>query len=77
MYIERSENSTEETFPSEIDWTTVLYSSQALNQASMNYADEYAALIVKEGDIEENWRNWVEDKMPLIQPVLDELNALK
>jgi putative aldouronate transport system substrate-binding protein len=41
----------------------------------MNYGDEYAALIVKPGDIEANWKAWVEEKMPLIQPVLDELNG--
>lgn len=75
IYQERSDNSTEETFPSEINWTTKFFNSQALNQASMTYADEYAALIVKEGDIEKNWQDWVDSKMPLIQPVLDELNA--
>ncbi|MEG1427195.1 MAG: hypothetical protein RSC76_05855, partial [Oscillospiraceae bacterium] len=70
------ENSTEKTFPSQPDWTTVLYDSQAFNLASMTYADEYAALIVKEGNIEENWKAWVAEKMPIIQPVLDELNAI-
>lgn len=75
MYRERSDNSTEETFPAKIDWTTTFFSSQAMNQASMTYADEYASLIVKEGDIEKNWQDWVDSKMPLIQPVLDELNA--
>jgi putative aldouronate transport system substrate-binding protein len=41
----------------------------------MAMADEYAALVIKSGDIETNWRSWVNEKMVLIQPVLDELNA--
>ncbi|WP_322170630.1 ABC transporter substrate-binding protein [Acutalibacter caecimuris] len=67
--------SSEESFPSEIDWTVQLHDSQALNLASMTYADEYAAILVKDGDLEANWQAWVNEKMPLIQPVLDELNA--
>ena len=75
LHVIRQDNSTEQTFPSEPDWTVELHESQALNLASMNYGDEYAALIVKPGDIEANWKAWVEEKMPLIQPVLDELNG--
>lgn len=33
-----------------------------------------AQLILKEGDLETNWRNWVDEKMQLVQPLLDELN---
>ncbi|MDR2103144.1 MAG: extracellular solute-binding protein [Treponema sp.] len=75
MYLLREQHSTEASFPSEPDWNVVLHSSRALNLASMVYADEYSALIVKPGDIEANWRAWVREKMALIQPVLDELNA--
>jgi len=71
----RAAHSTEETFPSVIDWTPVLHSSQAMNLATMTYADEYAMLIAQDGDITTNWQNWVNEKMTLIQPVLDELNA--
>lgn len=35
---------------------------------------EYAQLILKEGDLETNWKNWVDEKMQLVQPFLDELN---
>ncbi len=73
LYELREEHSTEESFPSEPDWTKVFHDSQAMNLASMTYQDEYAALIVKDGDIEENWKAWVNEKMPMIQPVLDEL----
>ncbi|MDR0759046.1 MAG: hypothetical protein LBF74_02925, partial [Treponema sp.] len=67
--------STDTTFPPEPDWTVALHSSRALNMASMDYANEYSALIVKPGDIEANWRAWVNEKTPVIQPVLDELTA--
>jgi putative aldouronate transport system substrate-binding protein len=75
MYQMRESTSTVETFPPEPDWNVVLHSSRALNLASMVMADEYAALVIKSGDIEAAWRSWVNEKMPLIQPVLDELNA--
>lgn len=71
----RAKNSTEESFPSVVDWTPILHSSMAVTMASMVYEDEYANLIVAEGDVMENWQKWVDEKMNLIQPVLDELNA--
>ncbi|MDR0554656.1 MAG: extracellular solute-binding protein [Treponema sp.] len=77
MYILRAQSSTGETFPPEPDWNVVLHSSRALNLASMVMADEYAALVIKSGDPESNWRAWVNEKTPLVQPVLDELNAKK
>ena len=33
--------------------------------------------ILKGPDVEANWRAWVDEKMPLIQPVLDELTEMK
>ena len=59
----------------EPDWDLLSYSSQALNLASMTYADEYANIITKSGDFDTNYDQWVSDKMSMIQPVLDELNA--
>lgn len=58
-----------------IDWDVVFHSSNAMNQVQFTYPDEYSQLIVKDGDLRENWQNWVDEKMSLIQPVLDELNA--
>ncbi len=58
----------------ESDWDLLSYSSQALNLASMTYADEYANIITKSGDFDINYDQWVSDKMKMIQPVLDELN---
>ena len=75
MYEMRDQLSTDESLPAEPDWTVQLYSSQVLNLASMVYTDEYASLITKAGDLTANWQAWVNEKMPMIQPVLDELNA--
>lgn len=49
-------------------------STREKSQASMELSDEYAKLILKEGDLESNWRSWVEEKMAVVQPVLDQLN---
>lgn len=61
--------------PDEPDWIVSNHSSQALNLATMTYADEYSNIITKEGDFDANYDQWVADKMVMIQPVLDELNA--
>lgn len=61
---------------SEIDWDMEFYTSKAKDQAQLDYKTEYANLIVQPGDLEENWKAWVEEKMVLIQPYLDELNAM-
>ena len=58
-----------------VDWDLKSYSSQAMNVATMTYADEYANIITKAGDFDTNYDQWVSDKMQMIQPVLDELNA--
>ena len=58
----------------EVDWDLNGYSSQALNLATVTYADEYANIITREGDFDTNYDQWVADRMQMIQPVLDELN---
>jgi putative aldouronate transport system substrate-binding protein len=75
MYALRDSLSTNKTFAPDVDWVVQLHSSQALNLATLDYGDEYSALLLKAGDIEANWRAWVNEKMPIIQPVLNELNA--
>ena len=59
--------------PREYDYETL--SSREKSQATMDLADEYAKLILKDGDLEQNWRAWVAEKMVVVQPVLDQLNA--
>ena len=59
-----------------LDWTVVFHTSPARNQVGFTYPDEYVQLILREGDLYTNWQNWVNEKMPLVQVVLDELDAL-
>ncbi|MGZ7440671.1 ABC transporter substrate-binding protein [Paenibacillus sp. TH7-28] len=59
------------------DWTVQMYDSKAKNQATFEYEKEYANLILQDGDLETNWKKWVDGKLSLVQPVLDELNNLK
>ena len=49
-------------------------SSREKSQATMDLGDEYAKLILQDGDLEANWNAWVEEKMAVVQPVLDQLN---
>lgn len=73
FYELRDELSDETTLlPREYDYE--FYSSRAKTQANMDLSEEYAQLILKDGDLETNWKNWVDEKMQLVQPLLDELN---
>lgn len=73
FYRLRDELSDETTLlPREYDYEFL--STREKSQAKMELSDEYAKLILKEGDLETNWRNWVEEKMAVVQPVLDQLN---
>lgn len=58
------------------DWDAYFYDSDAKRRAVFNLAEEYAQLVVADGDMETKWNAWVEEKMQYVQPVLDELNAL-
>ena len=59
-----------------MDWTVLMHSSDAMSRIGFNYQDEYAAIVLQDGDVEANWRSWVETNAYLIDPVLEELNAL-
>ena len=73
FYELRDELSDETTLlPREYDYE--FYSSRAKTQANMDLSEEYAQLILKDGDLETNWKNLVDEKMQLVQPLLDELN---
>lgn len=60
----------------EIDWDQTFYVSKAKDQVQFDYGQEYANLILQEGDLEANWQKWVDNKMSLVQPYLDELNQM-
>ena len=73
FYELRDELSDETTLlPREYDYE--FYSSRSKTQVNVDLSEEYAQLILKEGDLETNWKNWVDEKMQLVQPFLDELN---
>ena len=65
MYVLREQLGDDKTMP-DVDWTSYFHSSTALNLASLNYAEEYAQLVVKEGNLEANWQAWFSEKMPII-----------
>jgi len=63
----------------EIDWTYTFHTSDAktrLGAVQAMYVDDYANLITKDGDLHENWQAWCADMQGIVQPVLDEMNAL-
>jgi putative aldouronate transport system substrate-binding protein len=60
-----------------LDYDSYFYSSPAMARTTMNLPDEYAAIVLKGPNVEANFNAWVREKMPLIQPALNELNALK
>ncbi|MEK4482683.1 extracellular solute-binding protein [Paenibacillus sp. FSL R5-0876] len=77
LFKEKAELALKDKATAEYDWDYQLYDSKAKNQASFDYATEYTNLILKPGDLETNWKEWVKSKQSLVQPVLDELNNLK
>jgi len=74
LYRERCQIATAATFP-KIDWDLYCFDSPSMRKVQFDYDTELCSLVLMEGDIETNWRNWVESKMPLIEPVLEELNS--
>ena len=58
-----------------VDWNVMLHSSEAMNRISVAYGEEYATIILQDGDVEQNWKDWVASYDYLIAPVLEELNA--
>lgn len=74
LYSERCKIATPDTF-TKVDWDLYCYDSPNMRKASFDYNTELAGLVTMDGDIEKNWRKWVKAKMPVIQPVLDELNT--
>ena len=74
LYAERCKIATPDTF-TKVDWDLYCYDFPSMRKASFDYNTELANLVTMDGDIETNWRKWIESKMPIIQPVLDELNS--
>lgn len=77
LYANRVEMGTPETFAA-TDWTVFTHDSPARRKIAFDYKTECANLVTNAGSLEElevNWLAWIEAQMPMIQPVLDELNA--
>ena len=74
FYLLRDELGQDNTTFVDIDYNVLFYTSPARSQASMELREEYAQLVLMDGDLETNWRKWVDEKMLVIQPVIDELN---
>ena len=75
FYEMKKENSTLDTFPT-LDWDVFLSDSINLSKVSIDYATDYAELAVMDGDLEKNWKDWIDSQMPMIQPALDDLNSM-
>jgi putative aldouronate transport system substrate-binding protein len=72
----QKESLSDETTIALTDYDLYFYDSPAMRRAVFDMPKEYAELVLMEGDIEANWNNWVAEKMQVVQPVIDELNAL-
>ncbi len=58
-----------------VDYDLTLFSAPNFDKVSIPYGDEYARLVVADGDIEANWKAWIAEKRAQIDAVLEELNA--
>jgi len=76
MYATKERMSTPQTVQ-RTNWTEFFHDSTSRRMASLPISDMFTELIMMDGDIETNWLNWVDAQRPLIDPVLDELNALR
>lgn len=74
IYAERCEIATPETF-TKVDWDIYTYSSPAQSKVAFDYGIEYSSLVTMGGDIEANWKSWVDSKMSIVQPVIEEMDA--
>ncbi|MBQ7521132.1 MAG: ABC transporter substrate-binding protein [Clostridia bacterium] len=75
LYIIKNELADEKSI-APVDWTVLMHSSDAMSRIGFTYPDEYAAIVLQDGDVEQNWKDWVSTNSYLIDPVLDELNEL-
>lgn len=77
MYMYKVKMGTPESFP-KTDWNVFTHDSPSRRQVNYQYKDEYANLVSNAksaDDLKANWSAWVKSQMPLVQPVLDELDA--
>lgn len=58
----------------ELDDVGMSYASPNAAQATFTYWDEYSNLITQSGDFSANYDQWVADKSPMTQRVVDDMN---
>ena len=58
-----------------IDYDIYLYSSDATAALSFEYDKDFANIVVNKGDVETEWKNWLDSWAYLMDPVLAELKA--
>jgi putative aldouronate transport system substrate-binding protein len=75
LYTERCKVATPDTFAA-VDWNVYCHDSPSMRKAIFDYDTEYTNLVTSAGDLETNWKKWIKERSPMVQPVLDELNAL-
>lgn len=78
LYTERCEIATPDTFTA-TDWDLFTYDSPSMRKTLLDFDTEYTNLVTSAkdaADLEARWKAWVEQQMPIIQPVLDELNNM-
>jgi len=57
------------------DWKQYFHDSPNRRRLNINLGEAYANLVTMGGDIEANWRKWIADNAPIVDPVIEELNA--
>ena len=78
LYTDRGKYSTPETF-TKVDWDLYTFDSPNRRRVNFNYPDEFTNIVTtatSESNLEELWQTWIDAQSSIIQPVLDELNAL-
>jgi putative aldouronate transport system substrate-binding protein len=76
QYLQKLSLTDEEHF-ARIDLDEYFYASEARNRAGMNLSEEMASIVLKGPDVEAEYYAWLALKKPLVQPLLDELTAMK
>lgn len=60
-----------------LDWDLIFFTSPTFEKFQPNYTEEYAKLVLAEGDLEANWKAWIESKSTPVTTILEELNSMK
>lgn len=58
-----------------VDFDLLTFSAPNIDKSrSIKIDEELTQVVLKDGDLEQNWNEWVKSKEPIINPSLDELN---